>query len=288
MSKEKISRKAASQKAATQPEASPKDETAEPGPAEAPRYPGPDRFGAVRLVPVEQISADPDQPRKSVSQKRLQELASSIRSHGLLQPITVEQRAPDRYQIVTGHRRYQAAQLAGQAHIHCLIQDTDQPLDQQERLARQLVENLQREDLSPVDKARALVAFKNELGKDAPWSEVEGQIGISETTRKQYTRLLKLPEDIQREIVSVGRGKKADQITEKHARALLMLRKHPSRQRSLFKQIQETSISGDDAIQKARTLLGKDHRRFIRLSYSTRDELIDILEKKLEELRAGS
>jgi len=97
-----------------------------------------------------------------------------------------------------------------------------------------MIENIHREDFSPIDKARAIIEYKGLLGEGKPWSEVEQKIGISESRRKQFVSLLNLPAEIQSEIVAIGKRPSKNQLTEKHARALLMLNKMPDKQTELF------------------------------------------------------
>lgn len=114
---------------------------------------GTERLKGARLIPIERLTTDPAQPRKAFSEKSLRELAHSIAQHGVLQPLTVTyHRESDRFVIVTGERRYRAAQRAGLAYVPCLILDE---LNERDRLYHQLVENLQREDITPFEEAEA-------------------------------------------------------------------------------------------------------------------------------------
>jgi ParB/RepB/Spo0J family partition protein len=140
------------------------------------------RIRNARWIPISQITPDPDQPRKNYNNNTLQELASTITEYGIRQPIIVEQEQ-DNYRIVSGERRYRAAKIAHQQEIPCIIQENAESTI---KYAQQLIENLHREDLSPIDKARALLEYKNLLGKDKPWAAIEKKLGISETRRKQY------------------------------------------------------------------------------------------------------
>jgi len=249
------------------------------------RLAGTRRIKNARLIEIEKIQPDPDQPRKTFPPESLIELANSIKQHGILQPITVEYlEHKGYYMIISGERRYQAAKLVALPLIPCIIHDQ---VDKKDRYAKQLIENLQREDLSPIDKARALLEYKQRLGKNSIWQEVEKTINISETRRKQFISLLKLPEDIQKEIVAIGRRPSQNAVTEKHARALLMLNKYPDQQLELFELIKNSyqQITGDEAIVKAREIKGKDTAQVLRITYRSTEELIQLLEQKLAELK---
>jgi len=248
---------------------------------------GTKRIRNAREIPVGMIRPDPDQPRKTFDADALGELADSIREHGILQPITVEYVEEDGagyYKIISGERRYQAAKTAGLEMIPCL---THSDVSSADRFARQLIENLQREDLSPIEKAMSLVDYKNRLGEDAVWADVERKIGLSDRRRKQFVSLLNLPENIQREIVVTGRRPAQNQITEKHARALLMLNDQPEKQLDFFNSLKqsETSISGDEAIEKARELKGKKTLLRFSVTYETDLDLLKILQAKIKEIK---
>jgi ParB family chromosome partitioning protein len=243
------------------------------------------RIRNARWIPISQIIPDPDQPRKKFNDKTLQEMASSITDYGIRQPIIVEQEQ-DNYRIVSGERRYRAAKIAQQEEIPCIIQENAESTI---KYAQQLIENLHREDLSPIDKARALIEYKNLLGKDKPWSAVEKKLGISETRRKQFIALLNLPEYLQQQIVSLGNKPSQDQLTEKHARALLLLNKNPKEQKELYQQITTgKNIPGEQAIVMAREMKGQPTTQILKISYNSKEELIKKLEEKLRELKGDT
>ena len=156
------------------------------------------------------------------------------------------------------------------------------------RFAQQLVENIQREDFSPIDKARALLEYKEIMGKGTPWLKIERKVGISETRRKQFVSLLNLPEKIQNEIVAIGKRPSKNQITEKHARALLMLNKMPEKQVELFKLITKsnTSLIGDEAIEIAKNIKGVNTYKTFSVKYQSGEELIQKLEEALANLKS--
>lgn len=245
------------------------------------------RITGARDIPVEKIKPDPNQPRKEFDQEALAELAASIKRHGVMQAISVEYvEKEDYFQIISGERRYRASIMAELTSMPCIIHK----VADRDRLARQIVENIQREDLSPIEKARGLLELKAQLGAETTWAQVEEQTGLSERRRKQFIALLNLPEDMQIEIVSLGSKPARNQITEKHARALLYLRNHPDKQLSLFEQIKDgtETISGDDAMRIAKGLIsiGDPDRQRLVIIYSTTEDLRDQLRTKLAEIEA--
>lgn len=243
------------------------------------------RIKNARIIDIDKIKPDPDQPRKTFPQESLIELSNSIKEHGVLQPITVEYiEAEDYYKIISGERRFHASKLAGLTTMPCMVHDG---VDSKDRYAKQLIENIQREDFTPIEKARALLEYRDMLGLDSTWKDVEKLVGIGETRRKQFIALLKLPETIQKDIVAIGRRPAQNMITEKHARALLMLNNYPQKQIELFELIKNSAqpITGDDAINKAKQIKGKNSLHTFRVTYRTEEELIRILEEKLEGLR---
>ena len=236
-----------------------------------------------RAVPVDKIKPDPNQPRSNISQESIEELAESIKVHGVLEPLAVEYLPKkDFYQIIAGERRYQASTLAGLTEVPCLIHEN---LDNNKRRAIQLVENLQREDLSPIDKARALIGFKG----NRKWEAVERDTGLSRPRRKQFTALLNLPEEIQKNIVSIGtkRGKK--EFTEFHARALLSLRKEPDKQKKLFELITDSKspLTGREAQERAKDLKGSPKLMTLVVKYASKEELIQKLEDEIKKLKGS-
>ncbi len=143
-----------------------------------------------RLIPLSDIHPDPDQPRKKFDKEKLEELAVSIGNEGVIEPLTVRFLEDNNYyQIVTGERRFKAAQLAGLQEIPCIIKH----LSNEEILTYQLIENLQREDLSPIDEANAL---KKLLEQDLTQVEVSKLIGKSQPYVSQILKILDLPKNI--------------------------------------------------------------------------------------------
>ena len=244
------------------------------------------RIKNARWISIDLIRPDPDQPRKKFDDNSINQLAQSIREHGILQPIVVEKvESNDAYKIVHGERRYRAACSIQLTEMPCIIQTST---DSTKKYAQQIVENIQREDLSPIDKARALLEYKEMLGKEGTWADVEKIVGISESRRKQFVALLKLPRDIQNQIVSIGKRPSQNQITEKHARALLMLNITPEKQMALFEQIKNSDkpITGDKAIEFSKGAKGKPLEKIFKIRYDSTEDLIKKIERVLVELKS--
>lgn len=151
----------------------------------------------ITAVPVSVLDPNPAQPRKHFDEEKLAELASSIKARGLLQPIVVR-RVADRFEIIAGERRYRAAKLAGMDRIPALVRETDDPLE----LA--LIENLQREDLGPLEEAEALSGLIERHGYSH--REVGDLIGKSRPYVSNALALLRLPERIKGELHRDGQA----------------------------------------------------------------------------------
>ncbi len=205
----------------------------------------------LRLIEVTRIVEDPDQPRRALDEASLAGLADSIRQHGVLNPITVIPLAGiDGFRIVTGERRWRAAQIAGLFDIPCLIRESDADADS--RATEQLVENLQREDLAPLDKANALKALKERLG--ATNKEIAQRVAISERSVGYLLDLLDLPTSIGEQIVSSPNRPADGNLTEKHARFLRQLGEEPELQERLVEKIRDEKLSSEDTNRVARAL----------------------------------
>lgn len=147
-------------------------------------------FPGARLIPLLDISPDPEQPRKKFDQKKLEELVDSIKSKGVIEPITVRPVEDEGgYKIVIGERRYKAALQAGLQEIPCIVKE----VSDEEALTLQLIENLQREELAPIDEAAAL---KRLLHKGYSQAKVAGMIGKSQPYISQALKILELPKAI--------------------------------------------------------------------------------------------
>jgi ParB family chromosome partitioning protein len=160
-------------------------------------------------LPLSSIHANPFQPRTVFQPDRLEELAASIRANGIIQPIVVR-RHEDGYQIVAGERRWRAAKLAGVTDVPVVVQDVDDP----RMLELALIENIQREDLNPIETAHAYDRLSRELGLSH--EEIGRRTGKDRTSITNIVRLLKLPKEVQLLLAE-------HRISMGHARAILGL-----------------------------------------------------------------
>jgi ParB family chromosome partitioning protein len=165
----------------------------------------------VQDLPLADLELNPFQPRKHFNQAALEELASTIREHGILTPVVVR-RVADGFQVIAGERRIRAARLAGLTHVPTIVRDASDS----QALQMALVENLQREDLNPLEAAEAYQKLVEEFGLTQ--EELAGRLGRDRSSVANSLRLLRLPKRI-REDVAEGA------LSEGHARALLGLEK---------------------------------------------------------------
>jgi ParB family chromosome partitioning protein len=197
--------------------------------------------GEVR-IPLEKLKANPNQPRKVFDEASLHELADSIREHGIIQPIIVEETADGNYIIVAGERRSRAARLAGLREVPAIIRN----YSDERRLEVALIENVQRSDLNPIEEAQAYKRLMELTGLSQ--DEVAARVGKNRSTVANALRLLKLPEDMQNALAS-------QQLTSGHARAILSV-VNPADQRVLFGKIVAEAISVREAEKFAQELNG--------------------------------
>lgn len=185
---------------------------------------------SVIYLKVDEVSPNKDQPRKEFDQEKLQELADSIKEHGILQPIiVVKKENPDYYMIVAGERRWRAAQIANLKTIPALIRKTGSDMI----LQHSLIENIQRENLSPLEEAEAY----QKLMEDYQFTQeaLAEKLGKSRPSIANSLRLIRLPESIRKDLA-------AGKITAGHARAILSLEKLAD-QELVCKKIIEEGLS---------------------------------------------
>jgi ParB family chromosome partitioning protein len=187
----------------------------------------------VTEVPLSSLNPNPSQPRKEFDQQSLNELADSIRKKGVLQPVLVEAGGEGSYTIIAGERRVRAARLAGLEKIPVIVGR----FSSREKLEIALIENIQREDLAPIEEALAYKRLMETSGMSQ--EEVAAQVGKDRSTVANSLRLLKLPEEMRQALDKGG-------MSAGHARAILMA-STPSRQQQLFRQIVEQGISVREA-----------------------------------------
>lgn len=219
---------------------------------------------SVFFIEVDKIKPNPFQPRREFDQSKLNELAESIRMYGVLQPIVVTRKEVQRedgglgveYELIAGERRHRASQIAGLREIPALIRSKED--DSRVKLELAIIENLQREDISPVDKARAFKQLCEEFG--LKHAEVAKKVGKSREYVSNSIRLLALPEEM---LLAMGEGK----ISEGHSRPLLMLVDRPEEQNTLFREIMMRKLTVRDAEKISRNIAVDRVRK--------RDSLVD-------------
>jgi ParB family chromosome partitioning protein len=180
-------------------------------------------------LPVDAIHANPRQPRRRIEPEATSGLASSIKQQGLLQPIVVRPRQAGGYELIAGERRWRAAREAGIELLPALVREADD----RDSLLLALVENVAREQLSPVEEARAYASLVDEF--ELSLGEVAERVGRSKPAVSNRLRLLELPEEV---LWMVARG----ELTEGHARAVLALPDHDARKK-LAKRIVRDGMS---------------------------------------------
>jgi len=221
----------------------------------------------IEEIEIERIVQNPKQPRKNFSKDKLDELMKSIEKNGILQPIVVRAKA-DRYEIVFGERRYRAALQLGYTKIPAIIR---QDVDDKNGLLMALVENLQRDELNPIETANAYNSVINEF--NITQDELSKMIGKSRVAIANTMRLIKLSDSIKS---YVNQGK----ITEGHARALLSV-KTPELQAELCKKIIEQDLSVREAERIIHKLVANVSRETARVT--TTDEHICQIAEQLEK-----
>jgi ParB family chromosome partitioning protein len=206
---------------------------------------------AVFFIEVDKIKPNPFQPRHDFDEGKLQELSESIRMYGLLQPLTVtrkEIQTPEgglttEYELIAGERRLRASKILGLREIPALIRTEED--DDRVKLELAIIENLQREDLSPVDRARAFQKLANNFG--FKHADIGKKVGRSREYVSNSIRLLALSDEILEAL-------SAKKISEGHTRPLLMLNDRPEEQNVLFKEIMIKKMTVRDAERISRKI----------------------------------
>ena len=180
-------------------------------------------------IPVEQISPNPYQPRKTFNEASIEDLARSVREHGIVQPLVVT-RSGDRYKLIAGERRFRAAQRAGLRTVPVVIKEM---MKEGDALQIALIENIQREDLNPMEEATAYHQLHEEFGLTQ--EEISKRVGKERSTVANFLRLIKLPESVKKLLAS-------GQLSMGHARALLAV-DSAKKQEALAERVVKRSLS---------------------------------------------
>lgn len=192
------------------------------------------------LVKIDHIQANPFQPRTDFEAEALQELAESIKLHGLIQPVTLRKLAPEQYQLISGERRTRAAAMAGLIEIPAYVRQAND----QEMLEMALIENIQRQDLNAIEIALSYQRLLDEC--EIKMEELGERVGKSRSSVNNYLRLLKLPDQIQ---IALRDGL----MSMGHARAIINI-ENPQKQLDIFTQIIEQDLSVRAVEELARAL----------------------------------
>ncbi len=226
-------------------------------------------------VDINLIDSNPHQPRLAFDEEKLAGLAESIKQHGIIQPLVVSQNS-ERYELIAGERRFQAAKLAGLQKVPIVIREAKE----KEKLELALVENVQRHDLNPIEEARAYKKLADDFQMNQ--EEIAQKIGKSRPAVANKIRLLNLPVEIQRSIIE---GK----ISEGHAKAILAL-DNAEKQRALFDLILKNNLTVRQTEDKTKEVSVRAHKRTVNVDPETKDlenKLMGILGTKVKLTKSG-
>ena len=190
-----------------------------------------------KQIDIEKIKANENQPRTIFDDEKIAELASSIKENGLIQPLIVR-KCNRNYQIIAGERRYRACKLAGLKTVPCIIKD----IDDKQMDTYAIIENIQREDLTPIEEANAYKTLIDTYGMSQ--TELANKVGKKQSTIANKLRLLKLSDEVKDDL-------KSKQITERHARAMLSLQ--PEKQEEVLHEVIDKSLN----VKQTETLINK-------------------------------
>jgi ParB family chromosome partitioning protein len=180
---------------------------------------------------IDKIEANPHQPRSNFDEEKLNQLAESIRERGIIQPLLVSSNGGNRYKLIAGERRLRAARLIGEEEVPVIIMETS---GDDETLELALIENVQRQDLNPIEEALAYSRLIEEF--NLTQEEVARKVGRKRSTVTNTLRLLKLPTSLQNDVVS-------SLISEGHARVLLRLKDDPLHMQEIRDRILKEDLS---------------------------------------------
>jgi len=234
----------------SQPQAETSEKKTELAPRTQSPSPAESRKESIFYIEVELIKPNPEQPRTEFDPERLKELARSIKEHGILQPIVVSKIETEKpgggievsYQLIAGERRLRASKMVGLPRIPAIVRKTSNR--EKEKLELAIIENVQRENLNIIERAKAYSKLSKEFGLSQ--EEVAIRISKSREAVANLLRLLNLPEEIQ---TALGEGK----ISEGHARAILSMKSHEN-QMFLFKEILAKNASVRETEEIAKTI----------------------------------
>ena len=239
-----------------------------------------------REIPIHEIDVDPDQPRRVFEKEQLDELASSIREYGVLSPILVRTLDGGTFRLIAGERRLRAAKLAGLGTVPAVVDQTD---DEQSILPKQLVENLQRADLTPMERALAFGHLRDKFG----WGvrEIGRQLGVSKTVVQRSLEILNLPDDLQAALIAGAAESKVlllSQVADREMRKELLARLEATSREQL--EFELAKLTGEDKDQgdlsrsgtlrrKKKDRISEEDRRIIEEIQSALSTKVSIVRK---------
>jgi ParB family transcriptional regulator, chromosome partitioning protein len=249
-------------------------------------------------VPVEHISPNPYQPRKTFNESSIDELAKSVAEHGIVQPLVVTRTSEGRYRLIAGERRFRAAQKAGLKKVPVVVKEE---LPESETLQVALIENIQREDLNPIEEAMAYHQLHEEF--HLTQEEISKRVGKERSTVANFLRLIKLPDPVKkllasgqlsmghpRALLAVDSAKKQEQLADRVVKKNLNVRQTEllaaeSSPKAVEKKEKEKDVFTRDAEEKLqrslRTKVEIDRRRrggVIHIRFASEDDLIRIFD----------
>jgi len=202
--------------------------------------------GGMNEILLSEIETNPFQPRQHFDQDALKELSESIKVHGIIQPITVRKLAKSQYQLISGERRFQAAKLAGLKSVPAYVRSAND----QQMLEMALIENIQRENLNPIEVSLSYQRLISEC--NLKQEELGERVGKNRSTVTNYLRLLKLPPDIQIAL-------RDNKLSMGHARAIINV-ENPEVQLYIFKKTLSEDLSVRKVEELARQLVNDKHK----------------------------
>ncbi len=226
-----------------------------------------ERVNVVLNIPVTDIRPNPHQPRTDFKEEALEQLASSIRKHGLIQPVTVRYLGQKRFELISGERRLRATKMAGISEIPAYIREAND----EDIISFALIENIQREDLNPLEIALGYQRLIDECNYTQ--SEVAEKVGKNRTTVTNILRLLQLPDFLQAAI-------RDESITSGHARSLINIKKEID-QRKILKIILSKSLSVRQTEELVKSFEKKNEQNTSVKKMAEHDPVLEDLSKKL-------
>jgi ParB family chromosome partitioning protein len=201
-----------------------------PAPAPEPATPAAPAGTGLAEVPIEQISPNPYQPRRTFNDASIEELSRSVREHGIIQPLVVTRTGDHKYRLIAGERRFRAAQKAGLSIVPVVIKET---MTDSDTLQVALIENIQREDLNTIEEAYAYHQLHEEFGLTQ--EEISKRVGKERSTVANFLRLLRLPDSVKKLLAS-------GQLSMGHARAILAV-DSPKKQEQLAERVVKRNLN---------------------------------------------